>query len=113
MLGELLVKSSFRVGGRQNVAVDENHRSITLMAKYGSEAISSLVRPGDAVDVWIDRGRSVQSLISNVEVRSVGDAAAGSCGGPKCRSVTVIVPKESVKHIFSELESPNKVSCSR
>jgi hypothetical protein len=107
--GQLLVQGSFGYSANRGIrdAIDDNHRALALMVKDESDSVAYMVRPGDVVDVWFnDGGGGMQLLIPEVQIRAVGDATvvAGAGGrDTKYRSVTVIVPKDSVQSILSKL----------
>lgn len=108
--GQVLMQSSFGLNGNRAIrnVIKADERAIALQVKDESSAVAYFVRPGDHVDVWVDVGGSPEDIIPNAIVRGVGDAAlvaSDSGQGLHYRTVTVVIPRESVRDILAKLNS--------
>lgn len=109
--GQILLQSSFQFVGNRGIrdAIRPDQRAIALAVKEETSAVAYFVRPGDTVDVWVNRGTTMENLIPGAIVRAVGDAVvAGSDSGGRdfrYRTVTVVVPQEGLSDVLFKLES--------
>jgi Flp pilus assembly protein CpaB len=109
--GQLLLQSSFQFVGNRGIRdeIRPDQRAIALAVKEETSAVAYFVRPGDTVDVWVNRGNTMEDIIPGAIVRAVGDATmvASENGGRdfRYRTVTVVVPEAGLSDVLFKLES--------
>jgi len=108
--GQILMQSSFGLNGNRGFrnAIKPDERAIALSVKDESSAVAYFVQKGARVDVWVNTGGGMENIIPDALVKAVGEAAivGGDSGqGSRYRTVTVVVPRESVKDILFKLDA--------